>query len=101
MAMHDVSKNNNRRKNPMPNTSDDVKQRMAHNTMSTSYRQDGDSTTQRIAFKNSLILTYDSDNKVSSAYGYIPELSVIPVFIIAKPGYDVFEDILGLEAPTV
>ena len=45
-------------------------------------------------------MTYDKDNKVSSVYGYIPELSEEPVFIIAEAGYDVFVDLLGIEAPT-
>lgn len=74
---------------------------MAHNTTQTTYKTESSLTPQRISFKNALILTYDSENRVSSVYGYIPELSPIPVFIIAKEGYDVFVDILGLTPPTV
>lgn len=73
---------------------------MAHNTMSNTYRSASEPTKQRIAYKNGLIMTYDKDNKVSSVYGYIPELSEEPVFIIAEAGYDVFVDLLGIEAPT-
>lgn len=74
---------------------------MAHNTNSTSYRTDSDANSQRIAFKNNLILTYDGENRVSSVYGYIPDLSDEPVLIIAEAGYDVFVDILGLDTPEV
>lgn len=54
-----------------------------------------------MAFKQGVILTYDSENRVSSVYGYVPGLADYPVLIIAKSGYDVFTDILGLTAPTV
>lgn len=84
-----------------PNTNDDVLNRMAHNTTQTTYKNESSANPQRIAHKNALILTYDSANRVSSVYGYIPALSSIPVFIIAKEGYDVFVDILGLTPPTV
>lgn len=85
----------------MLNSTDDVQNRMAHNTLGTTYKTDGDDATQRIIFKNGLILTYDEDDRVSSVYGYIPEISDVPVFIIAKAGYDVFTDILDITAPTV
>lgn len=100
MALHDISKGQTR-KNPLPNTNDSQNNRMAHNTLSTTYRDEDAVSEQRVVFKNSLILTYDNDNKISSVYGYIPEVSDVPVFIIARDGYDVFEDILGVAAPTV
>jgi len=74
---------------------------MAHNTTQNTYRATGSEVTQRMSFKNGLILTYDSQNRISSVYGYIPELSDVPVFIIAKSGYDVFVDILGIDPPQV
>lgn len=101
MSLHDVSKNHSRRALPSPNQNDGQSQRMAHNTNQTSYKTDSDSAHQRLTHKNALILTYDDANRVSSAYGYIPEVSSIPVLIIANEGYDVFEDILGISAPTV
>jgi hypothetical protein len=54
-----------------------------------------------MAFKNGLLLTYDSANRVSSIYGYIPEISTTPILVIARDGYDVFTDILGVTEPTV
>jgi len=101
MSLHDIDKSGNNRTRPTPNTNDSVQNRMAHNTLGTTYKDDADDAQQRIAFKNSLILTYDNDNKVSSVYGYLPEVSDVPVFIIAKDGYDIFEDILGITAPDV
>lgn len=102
MALHDTDRRSDNRLTPSPNADDDVMNRMAHNTTSTTYRKVTDSTTkQRVVFKNGLILTYDSANRVSSVYGYIPSLSDIPVLIIAKSGYDVFSDVLGITAPTV
>lgn len=74
---------------------------MALNTYSNTPRQDGDGNNQRMRFANGLILTYDADNRISSAYGYIPELQSTPVLIIALEGYDVFEDILGIDPPVV
>lgn len=100
MSLHDIDKVNNRRTQPKPNSSDSITHRMAHNTMSNTYRNT-EEVTQRMAFKNGMILTYDSANRVSSVYGYIPELSSVPVLIIAKDGYDVFVDILGIDAPQI
>lgn len=101
MGLHDVSKDDDRRLSPRPNQNDEQTQRMAHNTMSTTYRKDSSSNKQRIAFKNGLILTYDANGLISSVYGYIPAVSTVPVFIIAKAGFDVFVDILGISRPTV
>lgn len=100
MALHDVDKSADKRLSPKPNASDDVMNRMAHNTMSNTYRSTPE-VVQRMTFKNGLILTYDKNNKCSSVYGYIPEVSETPILVIAKVGYDVFTDILGITAPTV
>lgn len=101
MSLHDISKSDPMRSLPAPNTNDDVANRMAHNTTQTSYKTESNTNPQRLTHKNALILTYDSANRVSSVYGYIPALSTVPVFIIAKAGYDVFVDILGITPPTV
>ena len=100
MSLHDLDKTHEQRLNPSPNSNDEISNRLAHNTMSTAYKTESTTSKQRLVFKNSLILTYDSTGKVSSVYGYIPSVSSIPVFIIANAGYDVFTDILGITAPT-
>lgn len=102
MSLHDVDKERDRRIEPRPNQNDQQNQRMAHNTTQTTYKKESPTVTkQRLVHKNALILTYDSEGRVSSVYGYIPALSTTPVLIIAKAGYDVFDDILGIAAPTV
>lgn len=101
MSLHDIDKKNHLRGISSLNENDSQQQRMAHNTMGTTYRSDSDTNQQRIIFKNGLILTYDNDDKISSVYGYIPSVSAVPVLIIAKDGYDVFEDILEIDRPEV
>ena len=101
MALHDVSKGEKLRKLPRPNQNDAQAQRMAHNTIQTTFRQEGEESQPRLVHKNAMILTYDDENRVSSVYGYIPELSAVPVLIIANEGEDVFVDILGIDPPTV
>lgn len=101
MAMHDIDKESGTRANPRINADDNVSNRMSHNTMGNTYRTTGVGVTQRMVFKNGLILTYDVDDKISSVYGYVPEISEIPIFVIALPGYDVFADILEISAPEV
>lgn len=101
LSLHDISKGDGFRKIPRPNQNDQQVQRMAHNTLSTTYKTESTSSVQRLIFKNAMILTYDSDDKISSVYGYIPEVSDIPVLIIAKDGYDVFTDILEIDRPIV
>ena len=101
MSIIDSDKVNGNRTTPQLNADDGIAVRRAHNTSGNTYRRAGGSVTQRMAFKNGLILTYDSANRCSSVYGYIPELSTVPVFIIAGDGYDVFTDILGISAPVV
>lgn len=101
MSLIDADKQTDNRANPVLNSVDDVTNRMSHNTLGNTYRTAGLDVVPRMRFMNGLIITYDSDNKVSSVYGYIPEISSIPVLIIARAGYDVFEDILGITAPIV
>lgn len=101
MAMHDIDKQSADRANPKLNTDDNVSNRMSHNTLGNTYRTAGLNVTPRMIFKNGLIITHDADDKVSSVYGYLPEVSDIPVLIIAKSGYDVFTDILSITAPTI
>lgn len=101
MGLHDVSKNHGQRLNPRPNSNDEQKTRMAHNTYSPTNRTEGSAPAGRVVFKNGLLLTYDVDNNISSVYGYIPDVSDVPVLIIAKEGLDVYTDVLGIDAPTV
>jgi len=101
MGLHDIDKNDAQRRQPLPNSPDNVSNRMAHNTNSNTYRATGSEVTQRMGFKNGLILTWDSDDNISSVYGYVPEVSTVPVLIIAKEGLDVFTDVLGIDAPLV
>ncbi len=101
MALHDVDKSNSDRGTPSLNVEDNVKDRMAHNTMGNSYRTVGLGVTPRMRFMNSLIVTYDEEDRISSVYGYIPEVAPFPVLIIANEGYDVFADLLGIDPPTV
>lgn len=99
MSLIDASKSSSNRSESYLNVDDLQDKRMAHNTAGNTYRTAGLDITPRMVFKNGLILTYDADDNVSSVYGYIPELSSIPVLIIANEGYDVFEDLLGITAP--
>lgn len=101
MSIHDVDKGNNQRSNPKPNVNDVQTNRMAHNTMSTTYKNEGNTNTQRIAFKNNLILYYDDQDRIIRVDGFIPQLVDYPVTIIAKYGYDVFTDILAIDRPDV
>lgn len=100
MSIIDVDKTGDTRLNPTLNQTDQVVQRMAHNTMSNTYRKDTNTNFQRITFKNSVILYYDDQNRVIRVDGFIPSLAAYPVTIVAKYGYDVYTDILGLTAPT-
>lgn len=86
MALHDVDKSADKRLSPKPNASDDVMNRMAHKTISTTYRSTD--LKQRLNFDQSQIQTYDGDNTLSSFYGYDLDVAENPVFKIAKPGFD-------------
>lgn len=100
MSLHDIDKDGSDRANPSLNTIDDVSERMSHNTMGNTYRRAGGNVKQRMIFKNGLLITYDKDGRASSVYGYLPSVSNVPVIVIAKTGYDVFTDVLGVTAPT-
>lgn len=100
MSIVDIDKQGDTRANPSLNTDDGVQKRMAHNTIGNTYRTAGLGVTPRMRFLNGMIVTYDASDRISSVYGYVPELSDTPVLIIAKAGYDVFVDILGLTQPT-
>lgn len=101
MSLTDSDKSSSNRSKPSVNHSDGVQVRMAHNTMGNTYRTAGSEVVPRMRFANGLILTYDADDRISSVYGYIPELSDVPVLIVANAGYDVFIDLLGLTQPEV
>ena len=101
MSLVDIDKVSSNRSTPDLNSNDSAIVRRAHNTNGNTYRRAGGAVTQRMVFKNGLILTYDSANRCSSVYGYVPEISTVPIFVIAKDGYDVFTDILGINAPDV
>lgn len=103
MSLTDADKTSPNRGKPTTNSKDGVGFRMAHKTNQTTYRESGSSVTARMVFVQGGIMWVDSDNKVNSVYMYIPELSTIPVQIIAKEGYDVFDDVLNgeVERPTV
>lgn len=101
MSLHDTDPNHFKRINPKPNANDVVDQRMAHNTLGTTYKTDSDTNQQRVIFKNNITLYYDDQNRVIKVDGFIPDLANYPVTIIAKYGYDVYTDILGLTAPVV
>lgn len=101
MSIVDIDKVSGNRSTPDLNSNDSSIVRRAHNTNGNTYRRAGGDVTPRMVFKNGLILTYDADNKCSSVYGYIPEISRIPILVIAKDGYDVFTDVLQITAPIV
>jgi len=117
--LYDIDKNADDRSNPTVNKHDQMPLDvvMSRNTITTSYT--ANSTKQaRVQFQNDAltgynvsnqptlklnnngIATYDSNNNITSYYGYIQAYSSIPVLIIAKVGFDVFNDVLGIPRPT-
>lgn len=101
MSLIDADKSGNRRTRPKLNNSDGVVNRMSHNTQGNTYRTVGSGVTPRMSFKQGLIITYDEENRASSVYGYIPEVSPVPFLLVASPGYDVFTDLLEIDPPSV
>jgi len=99
--LHDVSKDHSHRKLPKPNVTNVQLERQSHNTISTTYRVEEDTAQPRIAFKNGIILFYDDHGRIIRVDGFIPDLVDYPVTIIAKYGYDIYTDILGLTPPEV
>lgn len=100
MSLFNLDKDSDGRSVPRINHNDVVSNPLAHNTMSTTYKSDGDSNKQRVVFKNNITLYYDDQNRVIKVDGFIPDLVDYPVTIQAQYGYDVYTDILGLTAPT-
>lgn len=100
MSLTDSDKTGDNRLSPSLNQSDQVVQRMGHNTNSNTYRKDTNTNSQRIAHKNTIDLYYDDQNRIIAVDGFIPELVNYPVRIEAEYGYDVYVDILGLTPPT-
>lgn len=102
MSLFDVDKNSLDRDTPSPNRPDVVSPDSvkAHQTLSTTYKTDASTAgSTRIRFLNNVILYYDDQNRVIRVDGFIPSLAAYPVTIIAKYGYDVYVDILGIPAP--
>ena len=100
MSLHDVDTTTGSRTNPTVSTDDKVVSPMAHQTISTSYTPPGeDARKQRMILKNNAIVSYDSENRISSIYAVITGVSYTPVLIIAAEGKDVFTDILGIPRP--
>ena len=100
MTLFSIGKDGERRGTPLPNQVDVDANRKAHNTAGITYRTDSDTNYERVIFKNGMILYYDDQNRIIGVDGFIPELVSYPVRIIAKYGYDVFVDILGIDPPT-
>lgn len=102
MSLFDVDKNSDNRTLPTPNHTDQVDDGavMAKQTLSTTHVTDASSVNTRIAFKNNLILYYDDQNRIIRVDGFIPSVAAYPVTIIAKYGFDVYKDILGITAPS-
>lgn len=100
MSLIDIGSGSQRR-NPRLNNPDGVATRMAHNTQGNTYRTVGSGVIPRMVFKQGLIITYDENNLASSVYGYIPEVSAVPFFLVAAPGYDVFVDLLEIDPPII
>lgn len=103
MSLIDADKTSDNRGKPTPNSDDGVSFRMAHKTNQTTYRESGTSVTARQVFVQAGTMWIGDDGKVNSVYMYIPELTTIPVQIIAEPGFDVFDDVLNgeVERPKV
>lgn len=101
MSLFDIDKGPDRG-NPSPNTHDTVLEgaNKAHQTLSTTYTTDASTAGKtRVRFLNNAILYYDDQNRVIRVDGFIPSLAAYPVTIIAKYGFDVYTDVLGITAP--
>jgi hypothetical protein len=101
MSLHDVDPHSFDRSSPMPNHKDQLANGSvkSHQTLSTTYVANNATTHTRIRFLNNVILYYDDQNRVIRVDGFIPALAAYPVTIIAKYGYDVYVDVLGIAAP--
>lgn len=101
MTLFDVDTRNADRGSPQPNHPDKLMEGAikSHATVSTSYSSSATAPQSRIRFANNVILYYDDQDRVIRVDGFIPSLAAYPVTIIAKYGYDVYVDILGLPSP--
>lgn len=103
MALYDADTITADRTSPQPQFGDTLPDaaRMAHGTTSSSY-QAPDATTRglRMVMTNNALVWYDGSNNVTSYYGILSSVSSVPIQIIAKPGKDVFTDILGISRPS-
>jgi hypothetical protein len=101
MSLHDVDKGNINRGTPTPNRHDvvDAGSIKAHQTLSSTYKTDASAANVHMRFIHNGILWYDDQNRIIRADAFIPSLAAYPVTIIAKYGYDVYTDILGLPRP--
>lgn len=102
MSLFDSDKTSEDRSSPQPNHNDQMVEGSvkAHQTLSTTYNTDATQTPKtRIRFLNNAILYYDDLGRVIRVDGFIPSLANYPVTIIAKYGFDVYTDILGISAP--
>lgn len=101
MTLFDTDKTNEDRGAPVPNHTDRLNDGSikAHQTLSTTFKTDSSSANVRIRFLNNVILYYDDQNRVIRVDGFIPLLAAYPVTIIAKYGYDIYTDILGIPGP--
>lgn len=99
--LHDIDATTSGRTNPTVSSDDKVVSPMAHQTNSSSYTAPGQSPSkQRMVFKNNMLVCYDSNNKISSVYGWVTAAGTIPVLISVIPNGDVFTDILGVPRPS-
>lgn len=101
MSLHMVDKDGIDRNSPSVNTHDTTSDviRSSHQTLSTTPASPGTKQTTRVIFKNNVILYYDDQNRVIRVDGFISGLANFPITIIARYGYDVYSDILGLTPP--
>lgn len=89
--LHDIDRSNGDRSDPRPNGADTIAAdtRMAHNTVSTTYKGTGrTSFTNRIQQINGTITLYDSTNTPRILIGSSPDDGRIGVWI-SRPGLSV------------
>lgn len=94
MAIHDTDISGGT-SSPMPTNHDLKQQRSADSSSSITNKIDDDSGA-RVVTKDAQIIVYDADGKATIVMGLVPEYGSEPLFIVAKSGYDVFEDILEI-----
>lgn len=77
--------------------------RPADGTQTTVTNQKENPTVEsRIVIKDNKILWVADDGTITASFSIVPEVSAtIPVQVIAKPGKDVYLDVLGIPRPTL